>query len=104
LANDQAGDNEAQARIRKEMQKRLREIQIEQEKKATVKKFMTPDAYERLMNVRVSNYELYAQLLDLLIAMARGNRISGVITEPQLRDLLSKLTYRPESKIVFKHK
>jgi len=104
LANDQAGDNEAQARIRKEVQRRLREIQIEQEKKATVKRLMTPEAYERLMNVRVSNYELYSQLLDLLIAMARGNRISGTITEPQLRDLLSKLTYKPESKIIFKHK
>lgn len=104
MANDQAGDNEAQARIRKEVQRRLREIQIEQEKKATVKRLMTPEAYERLMNVRVSNYELYSQLLDLLIAMARGNRISGTITEPQLRDLLSKLTYKPESKIIFKHK
>ena len=105
MASDQsAGDNEAQAKIRKEMQRRLKEMQIEQEKKSMVKKLMTSDAYERLMNVRVANYELYAQLLDLLIAMARGNRITGMITEPQLRDLLSKLTFKPESKIQFRHK
>ncbi len=97
-------DNEAQAKMRKEVNRRLREMQIEQEKKTTVKRLMTPEAYERLMNVRVANYELYAQLLDLLIAMARGNRVTGTITEPQLRDLLSRLTFKPESRIEFKHK
>ena len=97
-------DTEAQAKMKKEMYKRLKEMQIEQEKKATVKRFMTPEAFERLMNVRVANYELFAQLLDLLISMARGNRITGQITEPQLRDLLSRLTFKPESKIEFKHK
>lgn len=97
-------DNEAQAKMKKEMMRRLKEMQIEQEKKSTVKRFMTPEAYERLMNVRVANYELFAQLLDLLIAMARGNRIQGNITEAQLRDLLARLTFKPESKIEFKHK
>jgi programmed cell death protein 5 len=90
--------------MKKEMMRRLKEMQIEQEKKSTVKRFMTPEAYERLMNVRVANYELFAQLLDLLIAMARGNRIQGNITEAQLRDLLARLTFKPESKIEFKHK
>lgn len=99
-----ASDNEAQAKMKKEMMRRLKEMQIEQEKKSTVKRFMTPEAYERLMNVRVANYELFAQLLDLLIAMARGNRIQGNITEAQLRDLLARLTFKPESKIEFKHK
>ena len=90
--------------MKKEVYRRLKEMKIEQEKKAMVKQFMTPDAYERLMNVRVANYELYAQLLDLLLAMAKGNRIAGRLTEPQLRDLLSRLTFRPESRIEFKHK
>ncbi len=105
MANDAAqNENETQAKIKKELNKRLREMQIEQEKKNAVKKLMTPDAYERLMNVRVANYELYAQLLDLIIAMARNSRVTGQITEPQLRDLLSRLTFKPESKIQFRHK
>ena len=103
LANN-ADENEAQAKMKKEVYKRIKEMQIEQEKKATVKRFMDSEAYERLMNVRVSNYDLYAQLLDLLISMARGNRITGKINEAQLRDLLQRLTYKPESKIEFKHK
>ena len=105
MANDAAqNDNEAQAKMRKELNRRLKEMQVEQEKKNAVKKLMTPDAYERLMNVRVSNHELFAQLLDMLISMARNNRITGQITEPQLRDLLARLTFRPEPKIEFKHK
>lgn len=105
MAAANENDSEAQAKMKKEqLYKRLREMQIEQQKKAVAKSLMEPDAYERLMNVRVANYELYSQLLEMLISMARSNRISGKITEAQLRDLLAKLTYKPDSKIEFKHK
>ncbi len=100
----EGSDTEAQAKLKKEAYKRLKEMQAEQEKKSLVRKAMTVGAYERLMNVRVANYELYTQLLDLLIAMIRGNRIASVITEKQLKDLLARLTFKPESKIEFKHK
>lgn len=91
-------------RREKEVYKQLRKLQIEQEKKAIAKRLMEPTAYERLMNVRVSNYELYAQLLDMLVSMAQSNRIGKLISEQELRNLLARLTYRPESRIQFKHK
>ncbi len=100
----EGSENEAQQKMRKDVYRRLKELQIEQEKKTMVKRFMTNDAFERLMNVRVANYELYSQLLDLLISMARSNRITGTLTEEQLKDLLSRLTFKPESKIQFRHK
>jgi len=50
------------------------------------------------MNVRVSNYNLYAQLLDLIISMAQTNRLPGRITEKQLVDLLAKLTDQTRAK------
>ena len=90
--------------LKKAVAKRLKELQIEQQKRAIVRQYLEPAAYERLMNVRVSNYELYAQLLDLIISMAQTNRLPGRITEKQLIDLLAKLTARPEPKIEFKHK
>jgi programmed cell death protein 5 len=101
-----ASDEEegAAKRREKDVYKQLRKMQIEQEKKAVVKRLMEPAAYERLMNVRVSNYELYAQLLDMLVGMAQGNRISKPISEQELRNLLARLTYRPEPKIEFRHK
>ena len=40
---------------RKELNKRLKAIQLEQQKRLLAKRYMTEGAYERLMNVRVSN-------------------------------------------------
>ncbi len=97
-------ESEMQEKRKKELYRRMREMQVEQEKKSLAKQLMDAAAYERLMNVRVANYDLYAQLLDLLISMARSNRVSGKITEAQLREILAKMTARPESKIEFKHK
>ncbi|MGC9099312.1 MAG: DNA-binding protein [Candidatus Micrarchaeia archaeon] len=100
MANEEDDEKE----LRKAVAKRLRELQIEQQKREIVRKYLEPAAYERLMNVRVSNYELYAQLLDLIISMAQSNRLPGRISEKQLIDLLTKLTARPEPKIEFRHK
>lgn len=99
-----ANEDDEEKELRKAVAKRLRELQIEQQKREIVRKYLEPAAYERLMNVRVSNYELYAQLLDLIISMAQSNRLPGRISEKQLIDLLTKLTARPEPKIEFRHK
>jgi programmed cell death protein 5 len=86
------------------MQQRIQALQAEQQKRLAVKRHLTIGAYERLMNVRVSNFELYSQLVDLLLAMAQSRRISGQVTEEQLKQILAKLTYRKESTIEFRHK
>jgi DNA-binding TFAR19-related protein (PDSD5 family) len=105
-----AQDNEQNQQLSEEqqrrqaMQKRLHEMQLEQQKRGIVRRFLTPEAYERLMNVRVSNYELYAQLLDLIIAMAQAKKLYGKLTGEQLRDILARLTQKPETKLEFKHK
>lgn len=95
---------DAQQQEAKMMERRLKALQAEQQKRNLVKRYLTTDAYERLMNVRVANSELYAQLMDLVIAMAQSNRITGQLTEQQLKQILSRLTYRKESTIEFKHK
>ena len=56
------------------------------------------------MNVRFANFELYSQLVDLMINMVQSQRVTGQITEEQLRQILARLTYRKESTIEFKHK
>ncbi len=91
-------------KLRRLYSKRLRALQIEQQKKDLAKRFMDPDAYERLMNVRISNHELYEQLLGLVINMVQTNRLGSKLTDEQLKSLLAKLTYRPEPKIEYRHK
>ncbi|MCL5430122.1 MAG: DNA-binding protein [Candidatus Marsarchaeota archaeon] len=101
---DEEGAPSQQKRIRKALMDQYKRLQMEAQKKEIVKKFMEPAAYERLMNIRASNPELYSQLVDLIISLAQGNRLKGRLTEAQLVSILEKVTYRPETKIEFKHK
>ena len=101
MPEQQQNDEE---RYRKELSRRVKAMQVEQQKREIAKKLLTNDAYERLMNVRISSQELYTQLINLIIQMAQGNRITGKLTDEQLRGLLSRLTYKPDPKIEFKHK
>ncbi|MGC8479306.1 MAG: DNA-binding protein [Candidatus Micrarchaeia archaeon] len=91
-------------RIRKEYSRRLKLMQMEQQKREIARKFTTNEAYERLMNVRISNRDLYDQLINLIINMAQSRRIISKLTDEELKQLLTKLTYKPDSKIEFKHK
>ena len=102
MAEAEENNNQNQDR-QKLLQKRMQALQMEQQKRNAVKRFMTTEAYERLMNVRVSNYELYSQLLDLIISLANSNRLSSQLTEAQLNDILNRITYKPGSKIEFRH-
>ena len=91
-------------RARKEFAKRMREQQLEQQKREILRRFLTPEAFERISNVRLANPELYNKFVDLVIAMAQSNRLSAKITEAQLTELLSKLTEKTQPNIEFRHK
>ena len=97
------GQEPNEDKMRKELSRRMKAMQIEQQKRELAKKFTTNEAYERLMNVRISNRELYDQLINLIINMAQSNRLINKLTDEQLKGILAKLTYRPEPKIEFKH-
>ena len=88
--------------------KRYREAQLNQQReiqrREAIKRFLTPEAYERLSNVRVANFELYSKLTDWILAMAQSNRVTTIITEAQLKQILEKLTTRRKPNIEFKHK
>ncbi len=102
MTEEQQNEND-EAR-RKNINQRIRAMQMEQQKRAAAKKYLTAEAYERLINVRMANYELYLQLQDLIIAMGQSNRITSKITEEQLKKMLQKFTFKPETKLEFRHK
>lgn len=99
-----AQSEDAEAERQKALQQRMRALQAEQQKRMAIKKYLTVGAYERLMNVRVANFELYSQLVNMLLATAQNQGISGQINEEQLKQILGRLTYKKESTIEFKHK
>ncbi len=97
-------DEQYQKRMRKRVSEALKQAQVEQQKKEVMRRFLESAAYERLMNVRISNPELYDQLVGLVVSMVQSNRITGKLTEAQLVSLISRLTYKREPTIAFKHK
>lgn len=101
---DEEEDQRYQRELRKKVTEAMRRAQVEQQKKELMRQLLEPGAYERLMNIRLSNQELYEQLVSLILSLAQSNRISGKISENQLRSILGKITYRKEPTIEFKHK
>ncbi len=88
----------------KALKKRLKELEEEQSLLSIVRKYLTPKAYERLMNVKLANYELYKTVLNILVANIQANRLNRMLSEDELKEILLKLSSRPEPKIEFKHK
>ncbi|MEM0087088.1 MAG: DNA-binding protein [Candidatus Micrarchaeaceae archaeon] len=91
-------------KYRKLLAKKIKEAQIEQQRSALLRKYLTPSAYERMMNVRVSNYNLYLQAADVIFAMIQSGRLVSQMTEEQLLSILSRFTARSEPTIEFRHK
>jgi DNA-binding TFAR19-related protein (PDSD5 family) len=101
---DQYQTPNSQKRLQKELQKALRNAQIEQQKKAMVRQIMDDGAYQRLTNIRVSNRELYSQLVDMIISLAQSRRLSGKLTEAQFVEILTRITTKAEPEISYRHK
>ncbi len=89
---------------RKRLEAAYKQLQEEMEKKQLAMKFLDSKAYERLMNIRSTNTELYDQIISILISIIKSGKVNGKITEDQFVSILSRLTSRPEPTISFKHK
>lgn len=97
-------EKQYQKSMRKRVSDAIKAAQLEEQKKEIMRQFLDDAAYERLMNIRLSNPELYNQLVKLVVSLAQSNRVTGKISETQLKSILAKMTSRHEPKIEFKHK
>ena len=93
-----------EAELKKAWAKAYKAAQEEQQRKALLRRYLDDASYERMMNIKASNGELYLQLTELIIQIVQSNRITGKIPEAQFLQLLRKLTFRPEPTLTFKHK
>ena len=85
-------------------QKRLQALQLEMQKKELLRNMLSPEAYERMANVRMSSPELYDKVINSLAYLAQSGKKMGKITDEQLYSLLAKMTERRETSISFKSK
>lgn len=93
--------NEQLAQEQMEEQQR----RIESQRQSILKGILTNEARERLANIKLAKPDYATTLENQLIQLAQTRRVSGKITDEQLRQLLRQLTQtKRESKITFKRR
>jgi programmed cell death protein 5 len=87
----------------KMLQRKLKELQkkqqLEIQKKSIARTYLDAKAYERLMNIRLVNPELYDAVIALIIQLVNSGRLKTKLTEEQLLQILSQLTQKREGGI-----
>uniref|UniRef100_A0A7C2BK26 DNA-binding protein ENP55_00920 n=1 Tax=Thermosphaera aggregans TaxID=54254 RepID=A0A7C2BK26_9CREN len=90
-----------------ELKKRMEEEQARRAQiEAVMRKLLTPEARERLNNIRLVKPELAEALEQQIIALAQTGRIPIPVTDEFLKKILSELYEhsRRETRITFKRK
>jgi len=81
-----------------ELQRRLAEeeakAKFEMEKQAALRVILTPEARQRLTNIKMVKPEFAEQLELQLIQLAQTGRVKLPITDEELKMILSRLTSR----------
>lgn len=91
LALQQRADEQRQAQM---------EQQAETQKQALLKKILTPEARQRLANLRMVRPEFTDQLELQLIQLAQQGKLPIPLTDVQLKQILAQLqTQKHETKI-----
>jgi programmed cell death protein 5 len=85
-------------------EQRLRQLQVEMQKKELLKRMLDEQAYERMMNVRLANPQLYEKVVQTLAYVAQSGGKTVTISDAQLYQMLQKMTQEKETKIEFKRK
>jgi programmed cell death protein 5 len=102
------GEEDLAATRQKKMASRMAAMQKQQEaedqKRSIAQGLLAPDAYERIMNVRIANPELYEKVLGIIAYLAQNRQLKSKVTDGDLKKILAKLTERRETSIEFKSK
>ena len=84
-----------------ELEELRKRMQLEEQKKALLRRILTPDAYERMINVKTANQDMYNMALSIITNAVQTGRMRTPINDNQLKQILMKLAQRThrESKI-----
>ncbi len=86
-----------------DLQKRMAEeeerLRREAERQAAMKMILTPEARQRLANLRLVKPELVAQLEEQLIQLANSGRVPLPITDEMLKEILARIASKREIRI-----
>ncbi len=92
-----------QQQSQQQIQQQIQEEQIDEQIKIIISQILTPQARERLGNIRIARPEFARQIEVFLIQLAQGGRLPSQVTDEQLKEILGKLHKKKrETKIIRK--
>lgn len=97
-------DDEYERRTRKRYESAMRKMQEDMQKRELARRLLDDRAYERLMNIKAKDGDLYDQVLGMLVSLVQSQRLTGRISEKEFIALMQRATERHEPTISFKHK
>lgn len=110
MSNEYLSDEELEAIKARKLAELRKKIEEEREKRARIeailRQILTPEARERLYNLKLVKPELAAMLEEQLVLLAQSGKIPIPITDEFLKKLLAELyeQSKRETKITFKRK
>ena len=66
--------------------------QFEMQKQSVLRQILTPEARDRLANIRLANPQTADSVEMQLIHLAQSGRLQGVIDDAMLRNILAQIT------------
>ena len=65
--------------------------QFEMQKQSVLRQILTPEARDRLANIKLANPQMAAGVEMQLIQLAQSGRLQGVIDDAMLRNILAQI-------------
>ncbi len=73
------------------MQQQMQAAEAEKQIKAIINNILTPQARERLANIRLVNPQFARQIEIILIQLYQAGKLPNQLTDAQLKDILRKV-------------
>jgi len=89
LRRKRMGDIQSQQSSQAAQEEKAR--QFEMQKQSILRQILTPEARDRLNNIKLANHEQADMIEMQLIQLAQSGRLQGVITDAMLRDILTRI-------------
>ena len=84
--------NNQQQAVAQQQAAEQRRQQMEMQKQMILRQILTPDARDRLSNIRAANPEICNAVEMQLIQLAQSGRLQGVVNDDMLRQFLRQVS------------